>query len=558
MTDGEFRAYLKRLETWDKNAIPIVLYSDLDPLIQHQRILELRETARQWIDDQTFDTEYREAVETLIEGNRKRLQSGFAPFAPFASTDLTQLPPFPVEDLPPALRDCSEALAESMQVSVDMAAVACLSVVSVCLQGKVKVQPKPDWTEPLNLFSVVVALPSERKSPTLREATAPLYDFVREENERRKPAIDRYQTQRNALVNAINKMTNKPIDEILSKKRELAELEQEAVHPLRLLADDVTPEKLVDLMADNDGKMALISAEGGIFDTIAGRYNDRTNLDVFLKAYSGDPVMIDRKTSQSKAIDNPVLTLLLMIQPRVLQGMMENRDFEGRGFLSRFLYCLPPSTVGQRTYESKPIPEPVRYEYERLLRALLAMPDEKTLILFSPEAHQASKAFAEALEPRLIDDLEEIGAWAGKLHGQIVRIAALLHCCRYPATMPLSEETFLRAQRIGEYFLAHARAAFRLMGEVSQEEKDAKYILKHLNKLQEDAPTVKSLFDMCRKREGLKTMEEFRPRLDYLIERGYLYTEAAVTGGRPTERIYLNPEYRSAKGAKGAKALWEN
>lgn len=40
----------------------------------------------------------------------------------------------------------------------------------------------------------------------------------------------------------------------------------------RLVADDVTPEAAASLLADHGGRLAIISAEGGIFDTMAGRY----------------------------------------------------------------------------------------------------------------------------------------------------------------------------------------------------------------------------------------------------------------------------------------------
>ena len=39
-------------------------------------------------------------------------------------------------------------------------------------------------------------------------------------------------------------------------------------------------------------------------------------------------------------------------------------------------------------------------------------------------------------------------------------------------------------------------------------------------------------------------MEEFRPKLDILVDRGYIFIESTITGGRPTEKIYINPEYR--------------
>ncbi len=565
MTDNDFLHFLADLKCCDGNAIVSTLYSDLDPLIQQRRIQQLKEVSVKLLgmDAAEFETLYQSEIEKLNVGNYGRIMRTFEYFEPFESPDISKLPLFPVECLPPALQNYARAIADSKQVSVDMAAVACLAMVSLAVHGKVLVNPKPGWIEPVNLYAVIVALPSDRKSPTLQAVSAPVYDYVKAENERRAPEIDRYQTEKNVLVSSINKMLesiSKPsnksltVADVMEKKRELAELEKEAVHPLRLMADDVTPEKLIDLMADNAGKMAIVSSEGGIFDIIAGRYNDKLNMDVFLKAYSGDPVMIDRKAGPSKHIDHPALTILLMTQPKVLMSVMGNGEFRGRGFLARFLYSIPKSIVGTRKYDTPDIPYSAKEAYRVLLTSLLSMPDTDNppLIRFSPEAYEISKKFFEELEPRLIDDLEEIEDWAGKFHGQIMRIAALLHCCRYTKdaeSFPISGETILQAQTIGNYFLEHAKAAFDIMGMAEpQEEKDAKYILKRLDTIEGDNTSVSKLFDLCQKKKGLKTMDLFRPGLDVLISRGYIYTEIVQTGGRPTEKIYINPEYRVQKG----------
>ncbi|WP_425466834.1 DUF3987 domain-containing protein [Peribacillus cavernae] len=73
--------------------------------------------------------------------------------------------------------------------------------------------------------------------------------------------------------------------------------EQKIITLPRLITEDVTPEKLADLMAENNEKMALLSAEGGgIFNIMAGRYasDGKANLEIFLKGFSGDYCAVDR------------------------------------------------------------------------------------------------------------------------------------------------------------------------------------------------------------------------------------------------------------------------
>ena len=65
--------------------------------------------------------------------------------------DDANLPPFPVESLPTAIRNFVQSLSESTQTPVDMCASACLAVLALATQGKYRICGKADWFEPLNL-----------------------------------------------------------------------------------------------------------------------------------------------------------------------------------------------------------------------------------------------------------------------------------------------------------------------------------------------------------------------------------------------------------------------
>ena len=73
-------------------------------------------------------------------------------------------PPFPVDCLPPVLRDYVNFVSQTVQVYPDMPASLVLSVLSVCLQGKAKVRFSPFWAENINLYVMIAAPPGERKS----------------------------------------------------------------------------------------------------------------------------------------------------------------------------------------------------------------------------------------------------------------------------------------------------------------------------------------------------------------------------------------------------------
>ena len=109
-------------------------------------------------------------------------------------------------------------------------------------------------------------------------------------------------------------------------------------------------------MAEHGGDMALISDEGGIFETIAGRYNGGIpNLDLLLQSHSGSPVRIHRASREPIDMPCPVLTMGLSPQPDVLRGMVQKPGFRGVGYCTVSLY-LARSQLGNRFPGIFPIP----------------------------------------------------------------------------------------------------------------------------------------------------------------------------------------------------------
>jgi hypothetical protein len=456
---------------------------------------------------------------------------------PFFSTNT---PKFPADCLPEALKNYVIAVSEATQTPIDMAAVASLAVISACVQGKFKVMGKPDWTEPLNLYSVIVANPAERKSAVLELLTNPISEYERKENDRLKPDIEKSKIEKKALTKEIEKLINKGTDkqELFARQDEMTNFKE--IKPLRLIADDVSPEALTSLLADNGGRMSVISSEGGVFEILQGRYSQNVNIDTFLKAHCGDVIHVDRKGRESEYIQAPCLTVLLSVQPQVLDGLINNDVFRGRGLTARFLYSIPKSTVGNRKFETPEIPQELKVNYKDLCFDLLGINHENIVILkLSNEAYKESANFANSLEPRLIDDLENISDFAGKLHGAILRIAGNLHIAKYlvfAGDYEISKETMCAAINIGNYFLAHAQVAYRLMG-TDEQTQAARYILKRLEKEQPASATKTELLRLCRR---FKKVDELTSPISLLIEYGYLKEEQPQYNGtgRPPELIY--------------------
>ena len=506
-----------------------------------------------------WDRDWPAVIDTVAD------QLGFAPLEPFDEDKPDALPPFPVEALPPVLRDYALAVAESLQAPVDMAAVGLLAVCALAAQGAWKIEVKPDWVEPLNLYALIIAPPSERKSPVLREIARPVYAFEADEQARREQPIREGQARRQILEKRLAAAIDaaaKPAkgkspaaqadglcaeQDVYNIQQELAGLQE--VKSFRLLADDVTPEALTSLLATYGGQLGVFSAEGGLFKVLAGLYSGHSaNFDGFLKAYSGDPVRVDRKGRPSETIQDPALTLLLMAQPQVLAEIAGNAEFGGRGLLARFLYCLPVSRVGTRAYRTTPIPADVRDAFCQALAPLLETQATHTgpaqIIRLSDEAAALSEDFALRLEPRLHGDLADIEGWAGKYHGQVARIAGVLHCFKNgpdAGAELLTGGTFQAAATIGAYFLAHAQAALTRAGLTKTPlRRDAEYLWQKLQASGKVRFSKKEVLQLCQRLDA----ESMRPPLEELARRGYIKLERLKRDGqrgRPPETVTISP-----------------
>lgn len=470
--------------------------------------------------------------------------------------DEYDLPTFPVDALPEVIRRYVLAVAESTQTSVDMAAVEALGVVSLCSQGKYFIRGNADWAEPLNTYTVVILSPAERKSSVLSMMIRPVELFESAENTRRGPEIvksqmelSRLEKEKRSLVERASK-GKATEEEVRAKAAEIAKYEP--IKPLRLFVDDVTSEKLTSVLAENKGRAAVVSAEGGIFDIISGLYSRNVNIDVFLKGHSGDTIRVDRIGRASESIIHPALSMVLAVQPEVLNGLMSNNTFRGRGLTARFLYAMPKSTVGSRSFSTKPIPEGVRARYQALIETILSSENEQEPISLDDSAREVLEDLFNEIEGRLKGDLAEISDWAGKFVGAVLRIGGILHVMKYPKDSmfdPVDRETMENAVSIGRYFLAHAKAAYSLMG-ADTVNKDAQHLLSFIKRERLAEFSRRDAMRLCR---SFKTADSLQPVLNRLCEYGYIAVKPVPPsygpGRKPSDTYLVNPAvWESADG----------
>lgn len=343
------------------------------------------------------------------------------------------------------------------------------------------------------------------------------------------------------------------IEDIEKLQSEIIELEKNQTKPLRFIADNTTLEALTSLLADNEGKISIISAEGGIFDILNGQYNNSkssASVDTLLKAYSEEEIRVDRKGRESEYIPKPTMTIFLAVQDIILEKFMSNDIFRGRGLNARFLYCVPNSKVGTRKYRTEEIPSIVEEEYNGIISKLLDIPQENEPIIlkFSIDADKELEGFYNWLEVQLNNELEFMADFAGKLFGNCLRIAGILYCMEYSNITKkclISLDTVKKAIIISKYFLEHAKYAYMVSGE-NKDIKKAKRILQKLKEQKEIALKRSKIFSICRC-SFIEKVDDIFEALNILVEKGYIFKLEPVPKsgtGRKSDLVYeLNPLY---------------
>lgn len=394
--------------------------------------------------------------------------------------DSRVLPRFPIDTLG-QLAPFVTATAESLQVPDDMVAFACLATISTATGGRRKVQVKHGWSESTALYLTALADSSEKKTPALNAACDPLRDIETELIEKARPAVEETRQEIRITERAMESAEKiagggKQADREDAKadaeaaREKLLELGDNPALPL-ILVRDITLEALALRMAEQKGRLGSLASEGGLFKIAAGLYgnNGKANTDLLLEAYTGGPYSIERIGRPDRRMPSTFLALGMIIQPGMIAGLeKKNPEFRQSGFLGRFLYAKPTPTESD-TFDTPEVSHEVSEDYGQRIRALVSdvwNTSDIVVMRLSPEARAEFGRFYDAFAKRRKPggDLHDIADWAGKLRGQLVRIAACLTLFEDPQAQEISLERIQAAISMAPYFITHARAVFDLMG----------------------------------------------------------------------------------------------
>lgn len=263
--------------------------------------------------------------------------AGVEPLDLFAGDGLAGKPDLPAGLLPAVIEDFARDVAGRVGVEAGMPAAACIAAIAGALDDGFVVQPRQldtEWTESARLWIQVVADPGIGKSPAIEPGIRPLRAIERrwaKEDGKTRAAYE-------AAIEAHKKRRIEAAGDPRPGGDAAAEPPAEPEFR-RVLVDDLTTEALAGILATNPrGVLSLpdeLTGWLGQFDAYRG--NQGKDRPLWLRAFQGGPLTIDRATRRSLQVENFSVSILGGIQPDKLRRVAAKGELADDGLLQRFI-----------------------------------------------------------------------------------------------------------------------------------------------------------------------------------------------------------------------------
>ncbi len=454
---------------------------------------------------------------------------------------------FPLDALPPGVREYVAAVATATSTDPAYAAVGVLVTAAGCIGNRVAVQVKHGWTEPSVLWGACIGRSGTIKSAVLKLVTRPVVEAYKSKRAAFSEATRDYAIaqQRYAVDLAAWKSAQKsgpPTDPPLPPEPPREE---------RVVVSDITTEKLGCVLSQNPLGLLVVRDElagwVGAFDRYAagGRGSDRP---AWLSMHDASPLTVDRKSQDGTLfVERAAVSVLGCIQPGTLARVFGGEEREA-GLLARVLLTYPPAKPIRWTEAG--LSEHLAERWQRVVDGLLAItpsedfsgdPRPRTLTI-SPEAKPAWVHWHDTHMAELADvENEDLAAAFSKLKGACIRFALVLACIRLVerggSVGAIDADCMGRAIRITEWFKWEAQRVYGLLAEG-----EGNRVARRLVELIERKGGVVTPRDLMRCCRAYATSDEAEGALNELAEAGLGAWEMeppGPRGGHPARRFRL-------------------
>lgn len=391
---------------------------------------------------------------------------------PLPDADALAYRPFPIDALPPVLRDYVAELSQALCADHGAIATVTLGVLAAAISTTRQAEAKRSWRTYPMLWVGLVAPSGDLKSPIMRAALWPTKDIqdalMREYGEAKRLYEQQLAEHEQQLAD-------------WKKAKQAGERPQPPEKPVarRIWTADTTVEAAASTLASDPAARGIVIISDelvgwlGSFDRYKGGRGDE---GFFLSGHGGDSFIADRKTGDRPVIHarRVAISIIGGIQPD--RAVAEfNAARRASGLVPRFIVAMPPRRPVEWT-EAEPSPLTAD-SYAGLVRRLYELTHDidgncetvPSTIRLSPEAKAAFKAWFrehKQYQRQLVDDVR---AAMSKVLELPLRLGIILHEVAIATKrheLPLDEmsaSTMASAITIAEWFRHEVRRLYRLL-----------------------------------------------------------------------------------------------
>ena len=508
------------------------------------------------------------------------------------AADLIPIQPLDAAMIPGAFRPWLQDIAERGCFPLEYATAAAIVGLSGLIGRRLGVRPKrhDDWLVVPNLWGAIIGPPGIQKSPSVDEALRPLKRLCVDAREEHKQALAEH--ERCKLVAAAKKGASKKALEDAAKKRNasdaklmdlageiLADEHDVAPSERRYLINDVTIEKLGELLAANPYGLLLNRDELiGFFKSLQrdGHQSDRA---FFMEAWNGDNAYtFDRIGRGTLHIPNVCMAIFGTIQPGPLAKYLRAyiSGEEADGFLPRFqvlMYPDPPKEFINIDRFPETEAKNAAYAVFQAISCFEADRmgceiDEKRgipYLQFSSEAQDYFDEWRSTLENRLRSGalsaiMQNHLAKYRSLMPSLALIFHLVESAHRGELRPIPLDSALLAAAWCELLESHARRVYQ-----SAMDGDIDDAVTLSERIRQSLPNPFTYRQVAQKGwSGLVNVDQVKQAVGILEDRGWVKVRVEAPsgdpseGGRPSEKVYINPKVFDEGKSMDASSVYKN
>lgn len=233
--------------------------------------------------------------------------------------------PFPVKVFPKEIQEIIESAYNCLNLPIDFFAASILYSTSIAIGNTYHVEIKSGWDESAAMWLALVGNSGVNKSRPLQLSLEPIFQKDYDEFSHFEKEQEEYNRWLQMTKEERGSIGKPFLDKPILKKH---------------ILNDYTPEALVYHHHKNLRGLGIYSDELAGWINNFNRYNKGNEEQLWLSAWSGKPLITDRKSSGSSMIKLPFVSVGGTIQTALLKDLAKGSKGKN-GFVERLLFVFP-------------------------------------------------------------------------------------------------------------------------------------------------------------------------------------------------------------------------